>query len=50
MTKRTTSDEASLVPAHGLPDLDGPEMREWAAELVDRARVRVSISRARAGC
>jgi transposase-like protein len=36
-TKRST-DETGVVPARGLPDLDGPEMREWAAELVDRAR------------
>ncbi len=38
MTKRTSTGDAGLVPARGLPDLDGPEMREWAAELVDRAR------------
>ncbi len=38
MTKRTTAGDSGLVPTRGLPDLDGPEMREWAAELVDRAR------------
>lgn len=38
MTKRTGRESAGLVPARGLPDLDGPEMREWATELVDRAR------------
>jgi len=37
MTKRTT-EESGLVPARGLPALDGPEMREWAEELVARAR------------
>ncbi len=37
MTKRTT-EESGLVPARGLPALDGPEMREWAGELVARAR------------
>ena len=37
MTKRTT-EESGLVPARGLPALDGPEMREWATELVARAR------------
>ena len=38
MTKRTERESAGLVPARGLPDLDGPEMREWATELVARAR------------
>ena len=38
MTKRTTTESAGLVSARTSPDLDGPEMREWAAELVDRAR------------
>ena len=38
MTKRTTTESAGLVSARTSPDLDGPEMREWAVELVDRAR------------
>ncbi len=38
MTKRTSTESAGLVPARTLPGLDGPEMREWAAELVERAR------------
>ncbi len=38
MTKRTTTESAGLVPASTSPDLDGPEMREWAAGFVDRAR------------
>ncbi len=37
MTKRPT-EESGLVPARSLPALDGPEMREWATELVARAR------------
>ncbi len=38
MTKRTEVESSGLAPARGLPKLDGPEMREWASELVDRAR------------
>ena len=50
MTKRTERESAGLVPARGLPDLDGPEMREWATELVDRARAQGLISQVRAAC
>ena len=38
MTKRTLGEETGLVPARGLPEMDGPGMRVWAEELVARAR------------
>ncbi len=38
MTKRTQVENSGLAPARVVAKLDGPEMREWASELVDRAR------------
>jgi putative transposase len=42
MTTRGSSDEAALVPARktGLMAADTPAMKEWAAELVARARAK----------